>query len=740
MLRSPSARLSTSKSEEERFFLASLEQEEDKLLRECFYALRGISGERIQFQSSSSEECWKDSVRIHAPDRSVPPHLRPHSRLGSGAEEALSLCAEAGWLFQRIQAYTNTSGSIQRAFGSALQLELQSYGQFLALLEPKIINLRQLLVDMRAPLHRLQQLALLTSTVQDMPGPQLLHALHRSTRHGDSRHRRIVQDLLAQASAPWFDLLYVWTTEGILAAEFFVAEITSQGTTDDRYLWTLQYKLDYNKVPVGILEQDLIEPAFVVGKGINFIRRCLLDGEWHLQLATSDNTDKKETTKEQLGFVYGKPSQIRQTLYRAAKLVNSHILTTLHQQHSLMQHLFALKQFLLLGQGDFFASLMNGLHGEFEGKVGSIYRYTLAAIVDTALRNTNATGFPDDILARLQPELLLNAQEKDTQYQFGPPKRGKHSKSSSNRTVWDMFVLEYQVPDPLLVIVHPQAVKMYKQIFLFLFGLRRVEFLLNLTWRQSAVLQHALQTSAQHNGLTVTTSPEYAQSIVLLRNVSMTRQAMMHFVVNLKSYLMFEVLEGGWKQLKVTIEEAETLDESIASHDSYLEGIRRKSFVDQDELGAHVQRLLQLVNEFCTYQERVFGAATEAAERAAEKRREAEKRLKKGQWGFEEELTEEGTFFGLANTNKIVDLDRILGTFRLEVLSLLQALDTKLNGGVVVPETVPSSPGMHTPSAEPRDDSSASTKPGEHMANTQDDLNSLRFFAFQLDCNKFYSK
>ena len=45
---------------------------------------------------------------------------------------------------------------------------------------------------------------------------------------------------------------------------------------------------------------------------------------------------------------------------------------------------------------------------------------------------------------------------------------------------------------------------------------------------------------------------------------------MMHFVCNVKSYLMFEVLEGSWKKLVSTIDAAQTLDEVITAHDNYL--------------------------------------------------------------------------------------------------------------------------------------------------------------------------
>ena len=526
------------------------------------------------------------------------------------------------------------------------------------------------------------------------------------------------------------------------------------------------------------MDADLIEPAFIIGKGINFIRKCLLDGEWSLDLAalaapvtTSD--EKHDETKtgedridtggdegvthtklqqEQLGFLYTLASSdnvgsarlyrgtpIRRTLQRAATLVHSHILTSLHEKYSLLHHIFALKQFLLLGQGDFFSALMDGIHSEFKGRTGivGIYRHSLAAIVETALRNTNANGFPDNILGRLQVELLL-APDDNVHFQFGLPlqKTTNDEPAADQRTVWDIFLLEYKVPDPVLAVVHPEAMEQYKRMFLFLFGLRKVEFLLNLTWRESAVLQHALQATAQYNGLDAANCPEYAKSIVLLRHISMTRQAMIHFVVNLKSYLMFEVLEGEWKELLRTMREAETLDEAIEAHDGYLDGVCRKSLLVESastnsgsSLSANIKNLLRLANEFCRYQEQLLGTALQAAERAAEKRRVAEDRLEQGQWGFssEKERAEEGSFFGLADAENMEELERLSREFNHQVVVLLNVLDVKLNGGPVYDEE-PSTPG--TPGTPSRD---------TETNDEQGDLDALRFLAFQLDSNKFYS-
>jgi Gamma tubulin complex component N-terminal/Gamma tubulin complex component C-terminal len=575
----------------------------------------------------------------------VPPQFTRFSKLGSssvGIADALSVCIEAGWLYTRILSYiqrvrqeaaaasssiapkridqqqpqqqapeatTRSPGSIARALTSALDVELQSYQQFLAQLEEETTtgmlasststtsstttivgqgysNLRSLLVSLRTPIQRLKTLAMITdgleaaaatmtttsSTLSRRPsgaasgsscsGPFLLSDLYcHAHGHGDARHGEIVHSLLVAASRPWFEMLYKWTTRGILsdpAHEFFVVSKSSSssssssnnnnkhnGNNDCRFLWSNRYRIDKSMIPMGIIDMDLAEPAFKLGKGINFIRHCLLDGEWSL----GDLADRARTC-----YVYMPPTRtaaarrheeeghammpgattwrppsrtqmtLRSTLSLASQLVNSHILKCLFENHSLMTHLYALKQFLLLGQGDFFSSIMEGLQSEFssnmiEGRrpgasgMDGIYRHTLAGIAETAMRNTNASNFPPFVLQRLQVEMLNVTTDDSTQ-----------NGEKDTKTVWDVFLLEYTVPDPLLPIVHKSAMEDYRMVFVFLFGLNKVEYHLNFMWRQSAVLQHSLQMAAQHKAIQIATSPTYAQANVLLRQIAMTRQ------------------------------------------------------------------------------------------------------------------------------------------------------------------------------------------------------------------------
>jgi gamma-tubulin complex component 3 len=702
-------------------YAQALATEEGIILRELLYIMQGISGDRLVLHGQHLQfQSW-------ALQTLLPPDMLHRSLLGSGAKDTLHLCGEAGWLYSRIKSYAVSPkhGSVARALAMAMDTELDSYRAWLTSVQPHHLHL--ILVESRRPLARLKILALLTDGLALFDGGPLLSALYAHSRHGDTRHAQLASYLLTTAAKPWFELLYAWIRQGLLSSsEFFVQEIE---TVADRDLWRKRYSLVQAKVPVGSIDQDLVEPVFQIGKGINYIRKCLLDEGWSMNLELT-NIETNTANSMESSMDATESQRVRAFVVLASKLVHSRILESLWRDYSLMDHLFALKQFLLLGQGDFFSALMDGIHaayGQNQGVVG-IYRHDLEGIVDTSLKSTNAMDFSRDMLERLQVRLMLDPDE-GTQFMFAEPKGS--SVSADTRTVWDCFLLEYVVPDPLVAIVDTSAMQCYQDMFLLLFGVKKVDYLLNYTWRMSATLQHALQTSAQYNAIKVKTSPAYAQAIILLRKVAMTRQSMFHFVGNLKSYLLFEVLEGGWKGLVRQIESAQSLDDVVHAHEEYLNGICRKSLlrstVEEDALGKHVKGLLRLSYEFCTYQQDLFGLALEFAEVAAGKRREAEERQDQCDWGFidKTEMTEEETFFGLSDASRLHELDVLSDVFHDRIQVLIAGIERKLDGGHV---------------SEPRDPLTPTTGVLEIQDNAddRDDLDSLRFLKFQLDQNAYY--
>ena len=145
-------------------------------------------------------------------------------------------------------------------------------------------------------------------------------------------------------------------------------------------------------------------------------------------------------------------------------------------------------------------------------------------------------GFQRRFLERLEVELLLD-KDDDARYMFAPSRTTKSD--SDGRTVWDIFSLQYTVPDPLVAVIHPAAMDMYNRMFAFLFGLKKVEFLLNFTWRQSSILQRALHSNAQYLVIKISSNREYAQAIILLRQVAMTTAG--HDALCLQREKLFDV-------------------------------------------------------------------------------------------------------------------------------------------------------------------------------------------------------
>ena len=814
--------------------LQSWKDEEDAVLRECLFILQGLDGDgrlswllrrrrdestttRMHPQHLLADEklCISSSSFVLKKDTTavLPASWVGQSRLGSGARDALSLCAEAGWLYGRVQSFidsiqrqeqlqqqeqqlqqipaingteqqnlarTTPTGSITRAFASALNQELQDYLHFLNQLETELdqLHLRQIRVRLREPIRRLQSLAMLTDSLQHLSGGPLLAAIQKHVRSGDPRHVSMAKRLLAATSKPWYHMLHLWTTEGILsdpAQEFFVQQEHnmddhessnkrngttstswkhgySQSIQEGNFEWKDCFSLDTTKLPgPQLMGSDLVEPAFRVGKGVNFVRRCLMDGEWTF------GADFVKRAKE--AFCYydsgaTESSQLfRSTLTEALQTVHSHILESLRRDHHLLLHLYALKQFMFLGHGDFYTMLMDGLSTEYGNKVGlaGIYRHTLTSVLESALRSSNANYFPHHILQRLNIDWDVDSSQ-DWYYGLadGGDSSGLSKSETTNdkRRVWDIFAIDYSIPEALAAIVDEDAKRDYRCVFRSLFDLRIVEHHLNSTWRTSATLQHTLHSVAQQNGLTVRTSQSYANTIALLRQIAMTRQAMVHFVVNLKSYMMFEVLEGGWKQVVQDIQEAGTLDDIVTAHSRYLSRICRKSFLASNKegpggvgagasylagyprLGDHITELLELCKEFCEYQQQVFGVALDAADLAKEKRRQANERAAIGDWGFasEDSVAEEKTFFGLADSIKRNDLSVLTNAFQHKIKGFLLCADEILNG--VYMASASRTPRTVTPNQSQKD--------AQGAGRPDDTLDSLRFLTFQLDQNNYY--
>jgi hypothetical protein len=182
----------------------------------------------------------------------------------------------------------------------------------------------------------------------------------------------------------------------------------------------------------------------------------------------------------------------------------------------------------------------------------------------------------------------------------------------------------------------------------------------------------------------------------VLHRSHLLRNEMIHFVSNLHSYIMFEVLESSWTQFESDLQEAKNLDEIIEAHDRYLNAVTAKTLVgdgsgvggrqtDADDMfsaiggggqssfdlngsieggdqvgggtgagsggnggGAidvhalreHLYELFDLVIRFCSVQDSLYTAVLEAVHRRRQRDEDIYTNTKAGRWGI---VAQDGT-------------------------------------------------------------------------------------------------
>ena len=89
------------------------------------------------------------------------------------------------------------------------------------------------------------------------------------------------------------------------------------------------------------ISEDTAAQVLLIGKSINFIRLCCHDAEWVM-----DSNSGAACT----GLEYGDETKLMEVVATTGAAANKRLLQILFEKYKLMQHLTALKRFLLMGQ------------------------------------------------------------------------------------------------------------------------------------------------------------------------------------------------------------------------------------------------------------------------------------------------------------------------------------------------------------------------------------------------------
>ncbi|KAJ5727484.1 hypothetical protein N7493_005304 [Penicillium malachiteum] len=516
------------------------------LLRDLPFNLQGLSSTNLQFQSATS---LKLPANLPAPIISL---------LNSLAEPCL--------LYKGLSAFVESTegGLVNQSLRAAIANELRSYLSLVATLESEIrhalaaigdanepngvrnggVTLKRCVVWTRDATMALRLMSLIVEESKDKKGGQLISLIHGfSSSHGDPFVCAFAEKLLAHVTQPFYDMLRSWIYDGELSdpyQEFFVAEGKNTSDEDPRRIatsvWDTKYVLDEKMLP-SIITQEFANKVFLIGKSLNFIRYACGDSAWV-------EAYSKEASKE---LRYGDTATLEISIDEAYKTTMARLIHLMDNKFKLFDHLQALKKYLLLGQGDFIALLMESLASNLDRPANSQYRHTLTAQLEHAIRASNAQYDSPDVLRRLDARML---------------------ELSHGEIGWDCFTLEYKIDAPVDVVITPYGSTQYLKVFNFLWRVKRVEFALNSTWRRCMTGARGVLTHVDDK-----VGPDWKRARCVIAE-------MIHFVCQLQYYILFEVIESSWDTLQAAISKSEcTLDDLIVAHKEYLNSITHKGLL-----------------------------------------------------------------------------------------------------------------------------------------------------------------
>ncbi|KAJ2976665.1 hypothetical protein NUW58_g8031 [Xylaria curta] len=574
---------------------SGIEPPEPTILRDLPYTLQGVSSATLPFGPGYS---------LKLPS-SLPPPL-----IG-----LLHTLAEPSLLCKALQDFVKTpaKGLLDQSLRAAVNDELRSYLTLVATLEGQIrralasidetaprsgigkagVTLKRCVVWTREATMGLRLLSLIAEESKAKKGGQIISLIHSfSTSHGDPVVGAFAERLLTPVTRPFYDILRHWIYDGELSdpySEFFVQlkspETTAKTKTGTTNVWDEKYEMSQTMIP-SIITLEFANKVHLIGKSLNFIGHSCGDAQWV-------ESYSKASSKE---LRYGDTATLESWIDDAYKITMRRLVHLMTHKFHLFEHLQALKSYILLGQGDFIALLMESLAANLDRPAGAQYRHTLTAQLEHAIRGSNAQYDSPEVLRRLDARML---------------------QLSHGDIGWDCFTLEYKIDAPVDVVVSDWGNRQYLKVFNFLWRIKRVEFALSSTWRKVTTgARGVLQT-------------DYAIVQETWKSTRGFLAEMVHFVGQLQYYILFEVIESSWTELQARLKrEDATLDDIIKAHKNYLNsithkgllGARRRRFVasssnnsstaaNEEDDNSYMIQLGELLRTMLSYRERPICAA-----------------------------------------------------------------------------------------------------------------------------------
>jgi gamma-tubulin complex component 3 len=296
-------------------------------------------------------------------------------------QEASSLLrlADVGFIHNEIQKFTdqNSEYFLCGLFGQGLishvKQELTDYYGLVATLQEKLnkqrnksyldweksenLSMIKVLAMLSQPANRLRNIHQILSACKNLKGGSMVSALYSHLSNGDPSYRSIVKSMLIAACRPLHTMLSNWLLEGEIKDphnEFFIEEIKDVSSEN---LWHHKYRVMKARLP-SFIPQNLAKKILTAGKSINFLREVCQDksaikGREELKKCFENNVE------DLLAPIHD--TKLHEMIDSVYLNTSKKVMDIAMGTYRLLEHLQAMRKYLLLGQGDFIELLMENL-------------------------------------------------------------------------------------------------------------------------------------------------------------------------------------------------------------------------------------------------------------------------------------------------------------------------------------------------------------------------------------------
>ncbi|KAF5363247.1 hypothetical protein D9756_000424 [Leucocoprinus leucothites] len=516
---------------------------EQLLLRDALYLLQGISGKYVKMSTEEEED---NRVIFLEDAKNIVP---------APTKVLIHRLAELGYLYNRVETFVRHResapevGMIEQSLCHYLQAQLTEYYRLIAILETQMSQNDD------------------PTIVVDQPRNNAGLSLRRLDVWINEWRMRM---RMMSVSQPFFSTLHKWLFSGELYdpfAEFFVSldselahftpgqlssgavgnpsgdggfdrfgaevEDYSGAREDGLKLWDAKYRFRQEMLPL-FVGDAFGKKIFSTGKSLNFIRYSCHDSDWVI------TREKMSNSRGHLQ--YNDIAGLERSIDTAYRIASKRLFEVFIDKFKLLDHLDALRNYLMLGRGDFADQLMEALDPSLTKPANTLYRHNLTATLETAIRSSSAQHDPVDVLRRLDARML--------EYSHG-------------EIGWDVFTLEYKVESPIDTVLDSESMEKYLKLFRYLWQQKRVELALNKGWvRVTGDLDHEWH------------------------KIRLTTAEMIHFIRQMQAYARLEVVECSWMKLIEFLNKKEgDLDALIEAHRNYLDRMVKKIFLLSPKAG-----------------------------------------------------------------------------------------------------------------------------------------------------------